>query len=121
MKDKLPGHNIALAGEFFVLAQLALRGFDANMTLGNTKSVDILVSNPKSGKMKRLEVKTTNKKAKKSKLLGFNFEWVMGEKHETISDNNLYYCFVALNEGDVRYFVIPNKEVAPYVKSQHID
>jgi hypothetical protein len=37
-------NQVSLAGEFAVLSQLALRGFDANMTLGNTKGVDILVS-----------------------------------------------------------------------------
>ena len=52
-------NSIALAGEFATLAQLALRGFDANLTLGNTKNVDILVSDPRSGKMYKLEVKTT--------------------------------------------------------------
>ena len=39
-------NSISLAGEFAALSQLALRGYDANMTLGRTKSVDILVSNP---------------------------------------------------------------------------
>ena len=35
--------QISLAGEFAVLSQLSLRGFDANLTLGNTKNVDILI------------------------------------------------------------------------------
>ena len=39
-------NSVSLAGEFAALSQLALRGYDANMTLGRTKSVDILVSNP---------------------------------------------------------------------------
>ena len=44
-KEKTGGSNrTALAGEFAVLSQLALCGYDANMTLGNTKSVDILVA-----------------------------------------------------------------------------
>ncbi len=52
--------SIPLAGEFATLSQLALRGYDANPTLGNTKNVDILVSDPESGRMYRLEVKTTS-------------------------------------------------------------
>jgi hypothetical protein len=39
-------HHTSIAGEFAVLCQLALRGYDANMTVGRTKSVDILVSVP---------------------------------------------------------------------------
>ena len=43
---KITRNSVSLAGEFAALSQLALRGYDANMTLGRTKSVDILVSNP---------------------------------------------------------------------------
>jgi len=38
---KIPNNSVSLAGEFAVLSQLALRGYDANMTLGHTKGVDI--------------------------------------------------------------------------------
>jgi hypothetical protein len=44
-------NQVSLAGEFAVLSQLALRGFDANMTLGNTKGVDILLSHPETAKL----------------------------------------------------------------------
>lgn len=64
-------NQIALAGEFAVLSQLAMYGFDANLTLGNTKSVDILVSHPETGAMRRLEVKTTsNLKTYENKVSG---------------------------------------------------
>lgn len=119
MEKNLNTNSIALAGEFFTLGQLALRGLDANMTLGHTKSVDILVSSPSTGKMSRLEVKTTNTKPTKSTLFGFNYHWIMGEKHETITDKDLYYCFVLLNGPEIRYFVVPSVEVAKYVKDQH--
>ena len=42
--------RVSLAGEFAVLSQLALLGKDANMTLGNTKGVDISVSDPSKNK-----------------------------------------------------------------------
>jgi len=48
-----------MSGEFAVLSQLALKGIDANLTLGNTKSVDLIASDPETGKMFRLEVKTS--------------------------------------------------------------
>ena len=37
-----------LAGEFYALAQLTARGYNASLTLGNTKGVDILVMNEKN-------------------------------------------------------------------------
>ena len=42
MPKKISHNQVSLAGEFAVLSQLALRGYDANLTLGNTKGVDIL-------------------------------------------------------------------------------
>ena len=52
-------NSVAIAGEFAVLSQLSLRGYDANMTLGHTKGVDILVSDPEKNKMFKVEVKTS--------------------------------------------------------------
>ena len=50
MKRSKPSPNsIALAGEFAVLSQLALGGYDANLTLGHTKNVDILDVRPRLG------------------------------------------------------------------------
>ena len=128
MRESKPGPNsISLAGEFAALSQLALRGYDANMTLGNTKGVDILVSDPASGDMYRLEVKTSGYRSvrghagKRSKLFGYNYEWLMGKKHERIVDPLLFYCFVniATDGSSFRYFVVPSNIVAAYVKAQH--
>jgi hypothetical protein len=120
--NKLSKNSIALAGEFAVLSQLALRGFDANLTLGNTKGVDILVSDPNSRGMYRLEVKTSAKGASKSAFWGHHLGWTMSQSHETIDDPLLFYCFVRLAtvEGKaLRFFIVPSHVVAGYVRDQH--
>lgn len=120
--NNISKNSISLAGEFAVLSQLSLRGFDANLTLGNTKGVDILVSSPKTGKMFRVEVKTSyNNKPSFEKLFGHTLKWVMGEKHENIIDTNLFYCFVNIeHKADTfRFFIVPSKIVAEYTKAQH--
>lgn len=126
MADNLNSNSVALAGEFAVLSQLALRGYDANLTLGHTKSVDILVSHPKTGKMYKLEVKTNHKSSRSgggtSKLFGKFFSaWMMGEKHEIINDPALFYCFVniSVDAKSFRFFIVPSATVAQYVKGQH--
>jgi hypothetical protein len=43
---RIPKNSVALAGEFAALSQLAIRGYNASMTLGNTKNIDILVFDP---------------------------------------------------------------------------
>jgi len=124
-KDK---NAVSLAGEFAVLSQLALKDYDANMTLGHTKGVDILVSNPQSGQMYRLEVKTTlaarGEQSAESKIFGTVLNhWMMSEKHETIIDPSLFYCFVIIWQeatgARTRFFVIPSSVVARYVMEEH--
>jgi hypothetical protein len=116
-------NSVSLAGEFAVLSQLALRGYDANMTLGHTKGVDILVSDPDSGRMYQLEVKTklSRHKPEKSKLFGLNYTWIMGAKHDSFIKENLFYCFVLIDQKTrlMKYFVVPCKVVAKYTNTQH--
>ena len=119
---KIVHNSVALAGEFAVLSQLALHGFDANMTLGNTKGVDILVSDPKSGNMFRIEVKTSYaNRPTQDKLFGYVISWIMSEKHESIHDPKLFYCFVNIEKQTniFRFFIVPSAVVASYVKEEH--
>ena len=48
--------------ESAVSSQLALWGYDANMTLGRTKNVDIIVSDPRTNRFFQIEVKQGNSK-----------------------------------------------------------
>jgi len=115
--------SLGLAGEFYTLAQLSQRGLVATMTLSNTKGVDILVTNQEINRLYKVEVKTTNRKLARESLFGKDpfYFWIMGEKHESIKDKNLFYVFVLLQEENVlpKFFVIPSKDVAEYVKWQH--
>ena len=124
---KINKNSVSLAGEFAVLSQLALRGFDANMTLGHTKSVDILVSDPRTGALYKIEVKTNLTSARKkpavSKIHGkFVSDWIMNKKHEAICDPTLFYCFVNISKdtSQFKFYIVPSKIVADYVKDAHI-
>ena len=126
MQANINSNSVSLAGEFAVLSQLALHGYDANMTLGHTKGVDILVSNPNTGRMMKLEVKTNFRSSRSgggnSKLFGgFLSAWMMNEKHEEMRDPTLFYCFVNISEDTklFRYFIVPSPIVADYVSRQH--
>ena len=116
-------NQIALAGEFAVLSQLALRGYDANMTLGNTKSVDILLSHPETKTMYKLEVKTHyDNNSYTSGDFGFiESHWRMGDKHELIIDSTLFYCFVSIakDSHSFDFYIIPSARVAKFIKESH--
>jgi hypothetical protein len=124
---KRDNNSISLAGEFAVLSQLALRGYDANMTLGRTKGVDILASHPATGKMFKLEVKTkyrdSSKEMHRSAIFGkVKGEWIMNEKQEGWIDPLLFYCFVIVSPRTTsfQFYIVPSSIVAKYVKEQHV-
>jgi len=112
-----------LTGEFYVLAQLIQRGFVATFTLGNTKGVDILVSNPDLNKLFKVEVKTSDRPPGHESLFSSErcYGWPMNSKHEHISEANLFYCFVALQGYNKLplFFVVPSAYVALYVREEH--
>ena len=123
MKE-INNNSVSLAGEFAVLSQLALHGYDANMTLGHTKGIDILVHSPKKGELYKLEVKTTsrNNRASVSKVHGRIINnWMMNQKHESINDPTLFYCFVSIPQDSsaFKFYIVPSKVVARYVAEEH--
>ena len=88
--------SIGLAGEFFVLAELFRRGYQASLTFGNTKKIDIFAESP-NGKTIKIQVKTTSKFPKNK----IHSKWQVGRKTWEISpeeQENLYFIFVLLNE-----------------------
>lgn len=128
MAERISRNSVGLAGEFAVLSHLELRGFNAGMTLGQTKSIDILVHDPESGARYELEVKTNleaRSSTSKSRLFGrFVTDWQMTAKHEKVSSANLFYCFVHINSclnapHTFRFFIVPSPVVAIYVRQQH--
>lgn len=111
-------NQLSLAGEFLVLSQLSLRGYVATLTLGHTKGVDILLANPATGKLFKVEVKTARRGPFNSRHFGQGLEWHMSEKHEKIKDRSLFYCFVYLDDRGLRaarFFVVPSVKVARLV------
>ena len=124
-RQGIPANSISLAGEFAALSRLALWGYDANMTLGQTKNVDILVSDPRTNKFYQLEVKTNLDRRRRpavARLFGrFLSSWIMHKKHETIARPELWYCFVRIDAETkgIRFFIIPSEVVSEYVKAEH--
>lgn len=90
----------ALAGEFFVAAQLCLRGYVASLTLKNYPRVDIFCLNPKNGQQVAIQVKT-----------------IRGGQHYYVPEevDMLKHPFVFVHissDNSLQCFVVPSKEVA---------
>lgn len=113
MKEKLSNGLTGIAGEYFVAAELSLRGFMASVTLRNNDSIDIHASKlSDKGKMFAIQVKTSQIN---------NRKWILNKKAELSSSDSHFYIFVSLKGERERpeYFIIPSKTLAKIVKDSH--
>ncbi len=110
--SKLSTILTGVAGEYFVAAELSRRGCIASVTLRNTKGVDILAANEDGTRTALIQVKT-NGTSKPS--------WILNSKAETMSDDRLFYVFVALGatDGSPAYYIVPSQVVADYTATSH--
>lgn len=112
LKDKLSKGLSGIAGEYFVAAELSLRGFMASITLRNNDSIDIHASKGDGKKLLAIQVKT-NQNGKRS--------WPLGSKAETLFSENLYYVFVSLKGKNERpeYHIVPSSFLASRIKQDY--
>lgn len=99
-----------VSGEYFVAAELSRRGYIASITLRNTRGIDILCSNSDTSKHVSIQVKT-------SKTCGNS--WILDKKSEEFFSPNHFYVFVSLNLKNPKFFVVPSKVVADFIKTNH--
>lgn len=100
-----------IAGEYFVAAELSRRGCVASITLRNTRGIDILASNADATKSVGIQVKSKS---------GSSPEWLLSQKAESDTAENLFYVFVRLNDlAAPEYHVVPRAVVAKYVREGH--
>jgi hypothetical protein len=94
--------NTHIAGEMFVAAELAKRGYLVSLTIGNAKAVDLFAEH--DGQAICIQVKAIARK----KSVGWPLPF---EKHKII-DGVIYVC-VVLNEigSQPSYYVLTREEV----------
>ena len=117
-ETRLLQNYVALAGEYLVLGELALRGLDASLTLGHTKEIDILLLRREPNGFFRVEVKASSGDVRQSTIFGSSYEWLMNERHGSLVEKRLIYCFVrtTLDVAHRRFFLVPSEDVAAYIR-----
>jgi hypothetical protein len=92
--------NVHLAGEFFVAAELAKRGYAVSLTLGNAKAIDIYAE--RDGKTVAVQVKSRTN----------DTGWPMPLDPAKVIDG-VPYVLVKLNGEDeaVEYFILTPEQV----------
>ena len=101
-----------VSGEYFVAAELSRRGYICSVTLKNTKGIDILVCNEDATKTLGIQVKTNQINRS---------EWILNEKSEKMTDENIFYVFVNLRTIDElpEFYLVPSKVVAKFTSTNH--
>ena len=89
-----------MAGEFLTVGKLFKRGYQASVTFGNAKAIDVFVYNMKTNKSFTVQVKTSRYKN--------NFQM---SKESIISD--CIYIFVVLNkfEQEEFFYIVPGYDI----------
>jgi hypothetical protein len=109
---RLPQGIAGNAGVMSVAGELGRRGLIALPTVRNTEGVDLIVSEPMGGRSVAIQVKTSQKPAKK---------WVLSEKCEKCRNRSLFYVFVNLGvPGQLPcYHIVPSEVVASTMTREH--
>ncbi len=102
-----------VAGEYYVAGEMSRLGYIASITLRNTKGIDILASCADGSKTVAIQVKTNQDKHKM---------WLLDIKAESSVEDNLYYVFVNLNNGQGKpgFHIAPSCDVAKFAAENHI-
>jgi hypothetical protein len=100
---------IGAAGEHLVLSRLLTRGLLAAQAPRGVRKVDIIVNFLDGGEPFLIQVKTSSTGG----------GWPMNEKHESINDPDLFYCFVNIEPTHPTVHVVPAVEVAAVVRESH--
>ena len=103
---------VGVAGEYYVAAELTMRGYIASITLRNSRGVDIIASNGDASKSVSIQVKTINNSKAK---------WLLTSKSESFFSENHFYIFVALNQLGTRpyFYIVPSEVVAKSIRYSH--
>lgn len=115
MASKINSVNTGAAGEYFVMSELLRRGFIAALAPQGVANVDVIVTDKASQRLCSIQVKSRRD-------IGSDGGWHMGQKHETQSAVNLFYCFVDFGktcETVPQVYVVPAKIVADLLSASH--
>lgn len=111
-KNKLESTLVGVAGEYFVAAELSLRGYLASITLRNSRGIDIIASNADASRKVSIQVKASS---------GRNPKWLLNKKAENFQSESHFYVLVLLKGVGVRpdFYVVPSEAVAEQVFKSH--
>jgi hypothetical protein len=103
--EKLPTGLTGAAGEFYVAAELSLRGWLATVTIKNAPATDVLARDLATGRVVAIQTKPASP--------GNNFRLGLRDEVPTAADNEWYVLVGLLAPGNrPDFFIVPRNVVA---------
>ena len=99
-RTRADGQLSGMAGEFLVAGKLFKRRMQVSVTMGNAKSIDLFVHNPRTDRTFNVQVKTLRSKN------------CFPMRRESVKSGHVY-VFVMLNrdDQDEQFFIVPGKTI----------
>ncbi len=111
----MPSPLTGPAGEHYLLYRLLQKNYVAGLAPENAPNSDIIATNVAGTKAAAIQVKTR-------RPIGSDAGWHMKEKHESITGERIFYCFVDLKTDESQspdVYIIPSGTVASVLKETH--
>ena len=104
---------LGAAGEHYVMAELLRRGYIAALAPQGVPNVDVVVTDRDGSRLCSIQVKT--------RWNGSNGGWMMNAKHERITGERLFYCFVDMKQENEKplVFIVPATVVSNALSVSH--
>ena len=105
--------RVGAAGQFHTAAQLAERGWDASLTIGNTPRTDIIAQHFEHQTLIAVQCKAKT---------GAYFRLGKGSEFVSPPGNNEWFVLIALNAPTQRpdFFIVPRNVAAAYIYVAHV-
>jgi hypothetical protein len=97
------------------MCELLRRGYIAALAPVGVPNADIIVTDLNGGRLCSVQVKTRRD-------IGSDKGWHMKSKHETLTEDRLFYCFLDFGKSPLdrpEIFVVPSKIVAKALRDSH--
>lgn len=113
--QKTQKQNIGNAGEHYIASILSCMDFVVSITDGRNPEFDLFVMN-KNNKTIKISVKALKRFREKK-----DFRFPLNKKNENLIADDLFYCFIGLNEfkKEPDFWIIPSKIVAKHIQNSH--
>lgn len=103
------------AGEHYVMCQLLRQNLIAALAPAGVPNADIIVTDKLGSRLCAVQVKVRSER-------GSDGGWHMGQKHESIVSDSLFYCFVDFGRSisdQPKCWIVPSEVVARVVAISH--